>query len=186
MTWRQPHHEEPPPEQTALFNRWEYSGNPPDEPDPRAPEGYYRQSREHAQLAFPGMEMTPHDHARALGDLLGAAVDLRNRVHVHNGNQYRLHTITIRRRSSRNPSMLHWWGHSGGMGAGWARPYHPGEIDIVHSSVSGDAYRMLDLGNRLHLEHPDYYTRPRHSVNRTRPGLTWSRDQMERRGEEIW
>lgn len=158
-----------------------------------APAGYYNQpSSRIRQQALPGMEMSVQDHLDALGKATGmrASIDsgtLSHRIMLHDhpgegvfgGGVERAHLSYSNERPEEGVR-----DNGDTVGVGHPNAYHAGEIRMVRSYEPGAAGKMLETAERLATEHGMAF--PKHSWDRTGPGVKWSQKQMRKRGEQVW
>lgn len=172
--------------------RADYRGEQPE--TRQAPDGYYAQpSSKIRQQALPGMEMSVQDHLDALGKATGTRASIESgrvshRIALHEPSEHhgvhytygveRAHLSYNHERSEAGER------DSGDTVGSGIEAKHPGEIRMVKSNVPGAAGKMLETAERLANEHGMAY--PKHSWDRTTPGVRWSQKQMKRRGEQVW
>lgn len=145
------------PESDTEIDHWARRQTPAGYP----PSRYYEQHT-HEEPALPGMELSPHEHARAAG----------MEYTFHPGGQW----AEPHHRLDYNESYLKWAHHTSS---------HPGEIMFVRSESSGDAAAMHAVARKIAMEHPDVPL-PRHSGIRTSEGVPWSQKEMRKYNEEEW
>ena len=160
-----------------------------------APDGYYHQPPSGVrQMALPGMEMSVQDHLDALGKATGlrASIDsgtLSHRIALHRVEEegektygYGTEKGHLSYSNERPEQGVRDNGDT--IGVGHPNAYHAGEIRMVRSYVPGGAGKMLETAEKLATEHG--YAFPKHSWDRTGPGVRWSQKQMKKRGEPVW
>jgi GNAT superfamily N-acetyltransferase len=146
---------------------------------PEIPESYYQQHG-HAQLALPGMEMSPEEHVAALGRATGLEPRLER---LPSG----AHEISLTDGLG-GFSWLEWQGRETGRAPMSSVTYSPGEVRGVSVDQGrqrqGIATRMVETAQRIADEHPEGFSAPRVAQVRTADGLAFSKELQEKHGME--
>ena len=148
---------------------------------PPIPQEHYNQPSGN-QMVFPGMEMTPQQHAGALGAGLGEGYSADLQHDDWFGHQLNVRHSESRFEPPRIVGRLSW------------RPeqdtphWKSGEITWVgvdeEHRGKGIATKMVDTGTRMAEEHPEI-SAPRNSDARSDAGMGFSHDYQHKRGAPV-